>query len=202
MEAVLTVIVLFLLALFTLGVIATVKTVRAVRRGVERTGVQARRVVTETTLRAKRAQPGAFGELASMRLSLRQSVIGTREALEASVAGDPSLKEALGLLERLREHAHALDDELRVLEREPDRARVSARLPELRERTERVTHSADSLRWAAQDRARQFADDELAALGRQIELEAGALRHWVPAEGTRALEGETPLDAEERRGRA
>ncbi|PWI43076.1 hypothetical protein [Streptomyces sp. ICBB 8177] len=192
MEAVLIVIVLFLLTLFALGVVATVKTVRAVRRGVERTGAQARRVVTETTLRAKRAQPGAFGELASMRLSLRQSIIGTREALEGSVADDPSLKEALGLLERLREHAHALDDELRALEREPDRARVGARLPELRERTERVTHSADSLRWAAQDRARQFADDELAALGRQIELEAGALRHWVPAEGTRALNAEGP----------
>src|SRR5206468_1505158 len=47
------------------------------------------------------------------------------------------------------------------------------------ERTERVTHSADALRWAALDRARRFADDDLAALGRQIEVEAGALRHWT-----------------------
>jgi hypothetical protein len=180
MEAVLGVIALFVLVAAALGTIALVKTARAVRRGVERTSGQARRMVEETTLRARRAQPGAFGELASLRLELRASITGTGQVLDSGVENDPSLKEALGLLDRLREHARALDDELRLMEREPDRSRVAARIPELRERTERVTHSADSLRWAAQDRARQFADDDLAALGRQIEVEAGALRHWAP----------------------
>jgi hypothetical protein len=87
----------------------------------------------------------------------------------------------MGLLTRLRSHAKQLDAELRLLEREPDRERLTARLPELEERTRRITHSADSLRWAAQDRARQFADDDLAALGRDIDVEAGALRHWTQA---------------------
>ncbi len=32
---------------------------------------------------------------------------------------------------------------------------------------------------AAQDRARRHSEDELAALNEQIELEAGALRHWT-----------------------
>ncbi len=183
MVAVFGVLALVLLAAVVLGVVTTVKTVRAVRRGVERTSAQARRVVEETTLKAKKyGQPGVLGELASLRLELRESMIGTREALEAGVGDDPALREALSLLNRLREHAHALDDELRLLEREPDKGRVTARLPELRQRTERVTHCADSLRWAAQDRARQFGEDELAALGRQIEVEAGALRHWVPTE--------------------
>ncbi len=85
-------------------------------------------------------------------------------------------------MDRLRKHAHDLDDELRLMEREPDKVRIATRLPGLRERADRITHSADSLRWAAQDRARQFDDDDLASLGRQIEVEAGALRHWVPAE--------------------
>ncbi|MDF3288232.1 MULTISPECIES: hypothetical protein [Streptomyces] len=183
MVAVFGVLALVLLAAVVLGVVATVKTARAVRRGVERTSAQARRVVEETTLKAKKyGQPGALGELASLRLELRESMIGTRQALEAGVTDDPALREALSLLGRLREHAHALDDELRLLEREPDKGRITARLPELRQRTERVTHSADSLRWAAQDRARQFGDDELAALGREIEVEAGALRHWAPTE--------------------
>ncbi|GAA1896099.1 hypothetical protein [Streptantibioticus ferralitis] len=183
MVAVFGVLALVLLIAVVFGTIATVRTVRAVRRGVERTGAQARRVVEETTLKAKKyGQPGALGELASLRLDLRDSMIGTRQALESGVAADPSLAEALALLNRLREHAHTLDDELRLLEREPDKGRIAARLPELRQRTERVTHSADSLRWAAQDRARQFDDDDLAALGRQIEVEAGALRHWVPTE--------------------
>ncbi len=181
MDAVLGVVSLFMFAGAVLGVILLVKTVRTVRRGVERTSAQARRMVEETTLKARRVQPGTAGELAALRLQLRASMTGTRQALEAGMAGDSSLKEALTLLDRLRGHAHALDDELRLMEREPDRSRIAARLPELRERTGRVTHSADSLRWAAQDRARQFGDDELAALGRQIEVEAGALRHWVPA---------------------
>jgi hypothetical protein len=182
MDAVLSVIALIMLLGAVLGTIAVVKTVRAVGRHVDRTRVQARRVVEETTLKAKSVQPGALGELAALRLELRTSMTGTRQALESGVAGDPSLKEALELLDRLRLHAQALDDELRLMEREPDKARIVARLPELRERAGRVTHSADSLRWAAQDRARQFDDDDLAALGRQIEVEAGALRHWVPAE--------------------
>ncbi|MGW7005025.1 hypothetical protein ACWGCW_20005 [Streptomyces sp. NPDC054933] len=183
MVAVFGVLALVLLAAVVFGTIATVRTVRAVRRGVERTSAQARRVVEETTLKAKKyGQPGALGELASLRLDLRNSIIGTRQALESGAADDPSLEEALALLNRLREHAHILDDELRLLEREPDKGRIAARLPELRQRTERVTHSADSLRWAAQDRARQFDDDDLAALGREIEVEAEALRHWVPTE--------------------
>lgn len=182
MEAVLGVIALFVLVAAILGTVALVKTARAVQRGVERTSGQARRMVEETALRARRVQPGAIGELAALRLELRSSMIGTAQALESGVGNDPSLTEALGLLDRLRQHAHSLDEELRLMEREPDRSRLAARLPELRERTERVTHSADSLRWAAQDRARQFADDDLAALGRQIEVEAGALRHWVPPE--------------------
>ncbi len=186
MEAVIGVVALLLLLFVAAGTIAAVKTVRAVRRGVERTGTQARRVVEETALRAKSTQPGVAGELAELRLRLRTSITGTRQALEAGSASDASLKEAAGLLDRLREHAYALDDQLKLMEREPDRSRVAARLPELRERTARVTHSADSLRWAAQDRARQFADDELAALNRQIEIEAGALRHWVPSDAREA----------------
>ncbi|MDI5964807.1 hypothetical protein [Streptantibioticus silvisoli] len=197
MEAVLGVIALFMIVAVSVGTFLLVKAARAVQRGVERTSVQARRVVEETTLKAKRVQPGPAGQLAALRLELRTSMVDTRHALESGIPADPSLTEALALLERLRAHAHALDDELRLLEREPDRTRLAARLPELRERTGRVTHSADSLRWAAQDRARQFDDDDLAALGRQIEVEAGALRHWVPTdlsegEGESAGPGQVP----------
>jgi hypothetical protein len=173
---------LLVLSFVALGVVAAVRTARAVRRGVERTSLEARRRVEETTLKARKyTQPGPAGDLAGLRLALRTSITGTREALEPGVATDASLGEALELFGRLREHAKELDAELRLLEREPDKSRIAARLPELRERAHRITHSSDSLRWAAQDRARRFADDDLAALGRQIEVEAGALRHWAPA---------------------
>jgi hypothetical protein len=182
-EAVITVFALLFVLFLVLGAYATVKVVGAAKRGVDRTITQARRTVEDHTLRAKSfAQPGPVGELAQLRLKLRTSMRATQDALEAGAAEDESLKESLGLFQRLSAHGHELDDELRRLESEPDRATLTQRLPELRERTERIVHSADSLRWAARDRARRFADDDLDALSTQIDVEAGALRHWTKEE--------------------
>jgi hypothetical protein len=180
METVVTVFVLLFLLFVGLGVYATVKAVGAAKRGVDRTIAQARRTVEDHTLRAKSfAQPGPAGEIAQLRLALRTSMRATQDALHASVAEDESLKESLALFERLSAHGLELDADLKRLESEPDRATLAARLPELHSRTERITKSADSLRWAARDRARRFADDDLDVLSAQIDVEAGALRHWT-----------------------
>jgi hypothetical protein len=180
MDAVLLILALLFVAFVALGVYVTVKVVKATKRGVERTVTQARRTVEETTLRAKSyGQAGVGSELAQLRLSLRTSMRATQDALHAGVAEDTSLSESLALFRRLSTHGHELDDELKRLEREPDRAAVASLLPGLRERTERITHSAESLRWAARDRARKFADDDLDSLSSQIDMEAGALRHWA-----------------------
>ncbi|MGW0854205.1 hypothetical protein [Streptomyces sp. NPDC002690] len=183
METLLLILTLLFVAFVALGVYAGVKAVKAAKRGVDRTLTQARRTVEETTLRAKSyGQPGVAGELAQLRLSLRTAMRATQETLGASVAEDASLSESLGLFQRLSAHGRELDDELRRLEREPDRATLAKLMPGLRERTERITRSADSLRWAARDRARRFADDDLDALNAQIDVEAGALRHWADEE--------------------
>ncbi|MFC9912249.1 hypothetical protein [Streptomyces sp. NPDC059862] len=183
MEAVFAVFALLLVLFVVLGAYATVKVVGAAKRGVDRTITQARRTVEDHTLRAKSfAQPGPAGEIAQLRLSLRTSMRATQDALHAGAAEDESLKEALGLFQRLSAHGHELDDELRRLESEPDRTTLAERLPTLRERTERITRSADSLRWAARDRAHRFADDDLDSLSTQIDVEAGALRHWTTSD--------------------
>lgn len=190
MEIFLAVMALFFVTAVGLGAVAVVKTKRAVQRGLARHVPQARRMVEDTTLRARSlAQPGAAGRLAELRLGVRTSLESTRRMLESASADDGSLSEALALCARLDDHALVLDGELKALEREPDRERVARRLPELKERAERVRHSADTLRWAAQDRARRFADGELADLGRECEMEAGALRHWTPPA---VPEGEQP----------
>lgn len=194
MEAAALVFLLLFLSFVVLGGVVAVKAVRAVARSAERASLQARRVVEDTSLRARRhTAPGTGGQLARLRLELRTAIDSTHEALDARAAADPSLDEAVALFARLNEHARALDGELKLIEREPDKTRAAARLPELAERTQRITHSANSLRWAIQDRARQFADDDLAALNRQIEVEAGALRHWVPTELPNAAEGRAGL---------
>ncbi|MBQ0830747.1 hypothetical protein [Streptomyces tagetis] len=183
MEAVITVFaVLFLLAV-VVGVYATVKVVGAAKRSVDRGISQARRTVEDHTLRAKSiVQPGPAGELAELRLSLRTSMRATQDTLHARVAEDHSLKESLALFERLSAHGLELDAELRRLEAEPDRTRIAELLPAFRARTERITRSAEELRWAAHDRAHHLVDDDLEALSAEIDVEAGALRHWAPVD--------------------
>ncbi|MFH8571212.1 hypothetical protein [Streptomyces sp. NPDC017993] len=190
MEAVVAILGLLFVLFVAAGVFATVKAVQATKRGVDRTVAQARRTVEDTSLRARTlAQPGVVGELAQLRLSLRTSMRATQDVLRTGSPDDASLSEAAGLFERLSAHGHELDGELRRLEREPDRATIGARLPDLRERTEQITRSAEALRWAARDRARKFAEDDLAALSDQIDVEAGALRHWTQ-EAPRTSTGE------------
>ncbi|MGW4866858.1 hypothetical protein [Streptomyces chartreusis] len=183
MEAVIAVVALLFVLFVVLGAYATVKVVGAAKRRVDETITHARRTVEDHTLRAKSfAQPGAVGELAQLRLKLRTSMRATQDALHAGVGEDESLKESLGLFERLSAHGHELDAELRRLESGPDRTTLAGRLPDLRERTERIVEAADSLRWAARDRARRFADDDLDTLSAQIDVETGALRHWQTTE--------------------
>ncbi|MFH8575608.1 hypothetical protein OHB11_25600 [Streptomyces zaomyceticus] len=183
--AIITIMALLFLSFVALGVFVTVKAVKATKRGVDRTLDQARRTVEDTTLRAKSfGQTGVAGELARLRLSLRTSMRATQEALQAGVGEDASLKESLDLFHRLSGHGLELDGDLKRLEREPDRAWVAGQLPELTERTERITGSADALRRAARDRALKFAEDDLSALSAQIDVEAGALRHWTDPENT------------------
>ncbi|MEU0223641.1 hypothetical protein ABZ177_04705 [Streptomyces sp. NPDC006284] len=183
MEAVITVFALLFVLALVLGAYATVKAVGAAKRSVDRGITQARRTVEDHTLRAKSlVQTGPAGELAQLRLTLRTSMRATQDALHAGVAEDESLKESLALFDRLSAHGFELDGELRRLESDPDRATLAERLPSLRERTERIARSAESLRWAARDRARRFADDDLDSLSAQIDVEAGALRHWTETE--------------------
>ncbi|MEV5352543.1 hypothetical protein [Streptomyces sp. NPDC052693] len=187
MEAVIAVFALLFVLLVALGAYATVKAVGAAKRGVDRGLTQARRTVEDHTLRAKSfAQPGAAGELAQLRLKLRTSMRATQDALNAAVIEDESVKESIGLFERLSVHGHELDGELKRLESEPDRTALRERLPQLRERTERITQSADALRWAVRDRARRFAGDDLDTLSAQIDVEAGALRHWTTTDAPSA----------------
>ncbi|MBO7935713.1 hypothetical protein [Streptomyces antibioticus] len=193
MEAVAAVFALLVVLFLVLGAYATVKVVGAAKRGVDRTINQARRTVEDHTLRAKSfAQPGPAGEVAQLRLKLRTSMRATQEALHAGAAEDESLKESLGLFERLSAHGQELDAELRRLESEPDRATLAGRMPSLRERTDRITESADALRWAARDRARRFAEDDLDSLSAQIDVEAGALRHWTTTEPPRTAAPSAP----------
>ncbi|WP_405017407.1 hypothetical protein OHV05_10240 [Kitasatospora sp. NBC_00070] len=177
-------VVLGLVLLFGVGLlvmlgVGAVKVGKAAAAKISQEEAKARRAFENTALKAKSfAKPGAHGQISTVRLALRSSLDSTRKVLAAGLAEDSQLAESLQLLNRLDAHAAELDGELRTLELEPEAARVAAKLPELRERADRITHAAESMRWAAQDRMQRFADDELARLAEECESEAGALRHW------------------------
>src|SRR5882757_6988901 len=96
------------LAFVTLAVVATVKTVRSVKRSVVKGSAQARRMVEDNRLRARRyTMPGAAGELARLRLELRASIDSTFRALEDGRGDDASLAEAAVLMDRLNDHSRA-----------------------------------------------------------------------------------------------
>ncbi|MFC9732736.1 hypothetical protein [Streptomyces roseolus] len=182
--AIVTILALLFLSFVALGVYATVKVAKAAKRGVDRTLDQARRTVEDTTLKAKSfGQVGVAAELAKLRLALRGSMRATQDALQAGAVEDASLRESLDLFARLSAHGRELDEDLKRLEREPDKAYVAGQLAALTERTERITGSADALRRAAHDRARRFAEDDLETLSAQIDVETGALRHWTTVDG-------------------
>lgn len=129
-EAVISVLAVLFLFFVALGTYATIKAVGAAKRGVDRTLTQARRTVEDHTLRAKSfAQFGPAAEIAQLRLKLRTSMRATQDTLHAGAVDDESLKESLGLFRRLSAHGHELDEELKRLEAEPDRATLVERLP-------------------------------------------------------------------------
>ncbi|MBC3842295.1 hypothetical protein GXW82_25230 [Streptacidiphilus sp. 4-A2] len=178
LAVVLGIVVLFVGAVVGLVSLAVVKTRQAVRRAVP----PARRAAEDVAIKARAlTRGGAHGQVAGLRAEVRTALSASRRVLEAGSGSDPQLSESLLLLTRLDEHADELDTKLRLLEREPDQKRVEGQLAGVRERADRIVHSASSLRWAAQDRLHRFADEDLARLSEECEAEAGALRHWTPA---------------------
>ncbi|WUH93557.1 hypothetical protein OG900_27915 [Streptomyces sp. NBC_00433] len=191
METVGIIVLLLVLVFAALATVATVRTVRALRRGVARGTAQARRVVEDAQLKARRyTTPGIGGDVAQLRIDLRTAIDATFAALDERHPDDAALAEAAALMARLNDHARALDGELKLLEREPDKSRIAARLPDLATRVHDVTHSADTLRWAAQDRVHHATSDDLSSLTSQIALESAALRHWTPTDPSKLTRGE------------
>ncbi|GAA3009748.1 hypothetical protein GCM10020229_21720 [Kitasatospora albolonga] len=191
--------VLFVVALLIMITVGAVKAGKAAARKLSQQEANARRAIENATLKAKTfAKPGAPGQISAVRLALRTALDSTRKVLAAGLAEDSQLADSLQLLTRLDAHAAELDGELKALELEPDAGRVADKLPALRERAERITHAAESMRWAAQDRMQRFADDELARLADECETEAGALRHWDaagPSSGASGASGSSTSSA-------
>jgi chromosome segregation ATPase len=177
-------IVLTLVLLFFGGAAAVVGLVVVkAKRAVGRAAPQARRAVEDVGIKARSlTRSGVHGQVAALRSEVRSALTASRRVLEDGAHADGQLAEATALLGRLEGHAAELDTELRQLELEADTERVRSRFAAAKERGDRIVHLASSLKWAAQDRQQRHTDDDLTRLAEECAAEAGALRHWAPAE--------------------
>ncbi len=171
--------VLATLAFCSCAVVVVVRSsVRAVRRRL--LGLR-----DAAALRARAHGVGPAAEVARLRREMERSVGGARRALAAAQAVQAPVGDVRSLLARLELAARAVDAELRVLESQPERARLAAGLEGARVRAGLVTTSAaelvDGLLHASGHR-----DDELSLLHAACTLEAEALRASRPA-GARDL---------------
>ncbi|MGZ4591718.1 MAG: hypothetical protein ACXV3C_01745 [Actinomycetes bacterium] len=118
---------------------------------------------------------GPVAEVARLRREMDRSLAGARRALAAARAVDAPVGDVPSLLARLELAARGVDGELRVLESQPDRTRITGRLAGPRSRADVITDSAarlvDGLLHAAGHDA-----DELALLQTTCAIEADALR--------------------------
>ena len=133
-------------------------------------------------LRARSHGVGPVAEVARLRRDLERSVGGARRAFAAAQTVGAPVGDVRSLLARLELAARAVDGELRMLESQPDRSRLTEGLAGARVRAGLVTTSAadlvDGLLHAA-----GHQDDELSLLHAACAIEAEALRASTPASG-------------------
>lgn len=151
-----------------LTAMVVLRAVRGVRRRV-------RRLQERIGLAARAYARGASGEVAKLRQELDRALTGARRALGAARAVDAPVGDVPSLLARLELAARAVDGELRMLEAQPDGARVRTQLVGPRSRAQAVIDSAAALVDGLLDSAGHWSGD-LAVLQAECAVESEALR--------------------------
>jgi hypothetical protein len=118
---------------------------------------------------------GPAGEVARLRWDLDRGVTAARKALAVAQAIDAPVGDVPSLVARLEMAAHGVDGELRLLETQPDPARVMAGLDGPRGRAVALTDAASRLVAALLDAAGSGVLD-VPLLHAECEMEAEALR--------------------------
>jgi hypothetical protein len=121
---------------------ATVLVVRSTVRAARRRWLTLR---DRAQLVARAHGVGPTAEVARLRRDMERSLAGARRALAAAQDVQAPVGDVRSLLARLELAARSVDGELRVLESQPDRARLLAGLAGPRSRAELITSSAAKL---------------------------------------------------------
>ena len=148
--------------------IALTLTVRRIRRSPAA-------VATSLRLHLMR-ESGPRRDVVRLRLQLLQAVEGGRSVIGAADAGTGLPGEAPALFRRIQAEAKIVDQHLRVLQGEDDRATLRAALPGLRRRVEELIGLVRQLRAAVAAGLEAVSDAGMAELGADVQREVTALR--------------------------
>jgi hypothetical protein len=160
----------------TVGVTATVgASVVAVAVTVRRIRRSPAIAVNSLRMRLLR-ESGPRREVLRLRLQLLQALDGGRSVLGAADTATGLPGEAPALFRRIQAEARTVDQHLRVLQVEDDRATLQAALPALRRRVDELTGLVRQLRAAVAAGLEAVSDAGMAELGADVQREVTALR--------------------------
>jgi hypothetical protein len=121
-------------------------------------------------------ESGPRREVVRLRLELLQAVEGGRSVIGAADARAGFPGEAPALFKRIQAEARVVDQHLRVLQSEDDRARLRAALPSLRQRVGALVELVRELRTAVAAGLEAASDGSMSELAADVRREVAALR--------------------------
>lgn len=163
------------LAVLAVCVVIIGAVVVVVRRGVAAARRRVSAMRERAGLTARSYAGGPAGEVARLRRGMDRSLSSCRRALATARSVQAPVGDVPSLLGRLDLAASAVDAELRLLEAQPDRARVAAALCGPRSRAEAVLSSAATLIEGLLH-ATGYDADNLSVLQAECAIEAEGLR--------------------------
>ncbi|MFD1505810.1 hypothetical protein FE374_00575 [Georgenia yuyongxinii] len=168
----------FLVLLTAAGLTAWV-VVRKIRRS---------RLLRRGALRVRTVVGDQAGrELARQRVALQDAQDATERALAAAYAQHRPVGELPAVAARLADAGQELDDQLRLAEREPDRALRSALARELDGRVREHGRLSAELRASVLSTGGAVGEARLLDAGSRLAVEVGALTAWQESYGARRL---------------
>lgn len=146
---------------------------RVVRR-VRRSGLLERGLLMA---RAQGLASGPGRDIAALRLRLDAGIQATTQALTRSTAEMPA-SDLAGVLDGLRREAATVDDDLRLLEHDPDQARQREGLRVYRYEVDELLTAAGRVRDAVSRTATMNRNAELRALTAQVDEQVSTLEQY------------------------
>ncbi|WP_028280371.1 hypothetical protein [Arthrobacter sp. H5] len=175
--------------LLGLGLMATAATWLIVRR-IRRSGIVRRSLDRGATRVRSFSTDGASRELAKLRLELQRSTQATRRSVASALAQGCPVGELPAAAEDLNRAELALTDQIRLAEREPNRALKQELAAAIGRQVHSLGDLSAELRRSLMDVHNAVGTAQVTRASARLSLESGALQSWSAAYGSQPRTGQ------------